>query len=426
VAYDFSPDPDFTDQLEWTHRFVVEEVEPLDLLLPGQHYAPPTPEIAKIVEPLKDQVRAHGLWALHLPPALGGSGGSTVRLAQLNEIVGRSWWGPVIFGIQAPDTGNAEILARYGTRNQQERFLQPLLNGEIFSCFSMTEPHGGADPGVFTTTATRDGDDWVIRGTKFFSSNARWASFFIVMAVTDPDQPVYSGMSMFLVDADTPGIEIEKNFGLFCEPIGTGSHALVHYRDVRVPAENLLGEEGGAFAVAQVRLGGGRLHHAMRTVGLCQRAFDMTCERALSRRTKGSLLADTQVVQTHVAESWQALHQFRLQVMHAAWTVDQGDARAAREVIAGVKVAAPRALNDVVSRCIQVHGALGLSNQLPLGEWIQQVYALALADGPVEVHQLNLAKSLLKAHTPAEGPWPSELIDTRLEKARQRYGQVSA
>jgi acyl-CoA dehydrogenase len=296
-----------------------------------------------------------------------------------------------------------------------------LLHGNIFSCFSMTEPQGGSDPGVFTTRATRDGSNWIINGTKFFSSNAKWASFYIVMAISDPDQPIYNGMSMFLVEAGSPGVEIVQHFGLAGDPIGTGSHALIRYDNVRVPADNLLGEAGKAFAVAQVRLGGGRLHHAMRTVGLCQRVFEMICERALSRNTKGSPLAEKQIVQTYIADTWLTLHQLRLQVMHAAWTVDSGDERATREVIAAVKFSAPRALQEVVGRAIQIHGALGVSNQLPLWEWLMQAYAIMLADGPVEVHQLNLAKSLLKGYEGAPGDWPTELIETRLESARQKY-----
>lgn len=421
MAVDFSPDAEFQERLAWARDFVINEVEPLDLLFPGLHYAPPVPGIAKIVNPLKDEVRAKGLWAYALPPELGGRGGGAVRLAQLNEHVGRAWWGPVIFGSQAPDTGNAEILAKFGTEEQKAKYLRPLLNGELFSCFSMTEPQGGADPGVFTTRAVREGSGWIINGTKFFSSNAKWASFLIVMAVTDPDKPIYEGMSMFLVDRGTPGVEIVRNFGLAGDPVGEGSHAMIRYENVRVPADALLGEEGKAFAVAQVRLGGGRLHLAMRAVGLAQRALEMTCERVLSRTTKGSLLSDKQVVQMYVAESWQLVHQLRLQVLHAAWTVDNGTEREAREAIAAVKVAAPRTLREVVTHAIQVHGALGVSNQLPLWEWLHQSHNIAFADGPVEVHQLSLAKSVLRGYRGTDSGWPSELIDDRLAKARERY-----
>jgi acyl-CoA dehydrogenase len=241
----------------------------------------------------------------------------------LNEILGKSIWGPRIFGTQAPDTGNAEIIAHYGTAEQKEQYLAPLLEGEIVSCFSMTEPQGGADPGVFETRAERDGDDWVINGWKFFSSNAKWASFYIVMAVTNPDAPVHRRMSMFLVPAETPGIVIERNFASWHEREEEGSHALVHYVDVRVPASALLGTEGDAFGVAQTRLGGGRVHHAMRSVGGAQRCLDMMAERALSRSTKGEVLASKQAVQAMLADSYIEIQQFRLMVMYTAWQIDK-------------------------------------------------------------------------------------------------------
>ena len=193
----------------------------------------------------------------------------------------------MIFGCQAPDTGNAEIIAHYGTPEQKEQYLQPLLEGELFSCYSMTEPHAGADPTLFKTRATKDGDEWVIQGWKFFSSNAKTAAFLIVMAVTDPDVSAYQGMSMFLVPTDTPGVNIVRDVGLGGEPLGEGSHALIHYDDVRVPADALLGGEGQAFAIAQTRLGGGRIHHAMRTIGMASKALDAMCERALSREVAG-------------------------------------------------------------------------------------------------------------------------------------------
>ena len=232
-------------------------------------------------------MRRQGLWATHLGPELGGQGYGQLKLALLNEILGRSQWASIVFGCQAPDTGNAEIIAHYGTPEQKERYLRPLLDGEMFSCYSMTEPHAGADPTLFTTRAVKDGDEWVINGWKFFSSNARTASFLIVMVVTNPDVSAYQGMSMFLVPTDTPGVNIVRNVGLAGEPLNEGSHALIHYEDVRVPADALLGGEGQAFAIAQTRLGGGRIHHAMRTIGLAQKAIDMMCERALSRETAG-------------------------------------------------------------------------------------------------------------------------------------------
>ena len=230
----------------------------------------------------------------------------------MNEILGVSSWAPIIFGTQAPDTGNAEIIAHYGTDEQKAKYLEPLLDGEVFSCYSMTEPQAGSDPQQFTTRAVRDGDEWVIDGWKFFSSNARTASFLIVMAITDPDVAVYQGASMFLVPTDTPGVDIERNIGLGGESEDEGMHALIHYDEVRVPADHLLGGEGQAFAIAQTRLGGGRVHHAMRSVATCQRALDLMCERVLSRETQGGLLARKQFMQGDIADSYAELQQFRL------------------------------------------------------------------------------------------------------------------
>ena len=266
-----------------------EEVEPLDLAVPAPAVRTrSTPERRGDHRPAQGaRCARQGLWATHLGPELGGQGYGQLKLALLNEILGRSQWAPIVFGCQAPDTGNAEIIAHYGTDEQKEQYLQPLLDGEMFSCYSMTEPHAGADPTMFKCRADKDGDEWVINGWKYFSSNAKTASFLIVMAVTDPDVSAYQGMSMFLVPTDTPGVNIVRNVGLCGEPINEGSHALIHYDDVRVPAEALLGGEGQAFAIAQTRLGGGRIHHAMRTIGMAQKALDMMCERALSRETAG-------------------------------------------------------------------------------------------------------------------------------------------
>lgn len=428
MAWDFSTEPEFQDKLDWAGTFVREEVEPLDLVWPAPlNYQPLTPERRKVVDPLKQAVRDHGLWACHLGPELGGKGYGQVKLALLNEILGRSPWAPVIFGTQAPDTGNAEILAHFGTDEQRRRYLDPLLNGEIFSCFSMTEPQGGADPGEFTTRAVRDGDDWVIDGWKFFSSNARWAEFLIVMAITDPDAGPYRGMSMFLLPRDTPGVRIVRNVGLMGEPAEDGSHALIHYDNVRIPASSLLGPEGGAFTVAQVRLGGGRVHHAMRTVGVAQRALDMLCERALSRRTKGAVLADKQKVQEYVADSYAQLAQFRLFVLNVAWQIDRyQDYKKVRRDIAAIKALTPTVLHDIVQRAIQVHGALGVSNELPLADWWVTAPVLGLADGPTEVHKITVAREVLKGHKPTDSAWPSEHIPTRLAAARTKLGTDQA
>ncbi|MEI2706943.1 MAG: acyl-CoA dehydrogenase family protein [Ilumatobacteraceae bacterium] len=297
----------------------------------------------------------------------------------MNEILGRSTWAPIVFGTQAPDTGNAEIIAHYGTDEQKRQYLQPLLDGEMFSSYSMTEPHAGADPTMFTTRAVRDGDEWVINGWKYFSSNANSASFLIVMAVTNPDVSPYKGMSMFLVPTDTPGVNIVRNVAMWGEPMNEGSHALIHYEDVRVPASAVLGGEGQAFVIAQTRLGGGRIHHAMRTIGLAQKAMDMMCERALSRTTQGSLLADKQFVQGFIADSYAQLTQFRLFVLYTAWQIDTyNDYKRVRKDIATAKIVMPTVLHDIAWRAVQVHGALGTSNEMPLMGYVHN----SGGDGP--------------------------------------------
>jgi acyl-CoA dehydrogenase len=424
MAWDFETDPEFQEKLDWADAFVRDEVEPLDQVWPHEQFVPLTDTRRKVVDPLKQQVRDRGLWATHLGPELGGQGYGQLKLALLNEILGRSSWAPIVFGCQAPDTGNAEIIAHYGTAAQRERYLRPLLAGEMFSTYSMTEPQAGADPTRFETRAVRDGDDWVINGWKFFSSNAKTASFLIVMAVTDPDVSAYQGMSMFLVPADTPGVNIVRNAGLHGEPMNGGSHALIHYENARVPAEALLGGQGQAFVIAQTRLGGGRIHHAMRTIGLAQKALDMMCERALSRTTAGSLLADKQFVQGYIADSYAQLTQFRLFVLHTAWKIDKhNDYKKVRKDIATAKIVMPTVLHDIAWRAMQVHGALGVSNEMPFLAMIHGAGVLGLADGPTEVHKVTVAKQVLRDYRPAEDTWPTEWIPRKQEAARAKFAE---
>ena len=303
MAWDFETDAEYQKLLDWADEFVREEVEPLDLVL-GSPYDKSNQRGIELIKPLQNEVRDHGLWACHLGPELGGPGYGQVKLALLNEVLGRSSWAPSIFGCQAPDSGNAEILAHYGTEQQKAKYLQPLLDGEISSCYSMTEPHAGADPTLFTTRAERDGDEWVINGYKWFSSNARFAEFLIVMAVSNPDVSAYQGMSMYIVPSDTPGVKILRNVGIGTEAEEEGSHAYIQYENVRVPSDHVLGGEGQAFAIAQTRLGGGRIHHAMRTIARVRQAFDMMCERALARETRNGPLGSLQMTQERVADSW--------------------------------------------------------------------------------------------------------------------------
>src|SRR6201997_5437300 len=425
MAWDFETDPEYQKLLDWADEFVREEVEPLDLAWPHQQFVPLTGARRKAVDPLKEEVRRKGLWATHLGPELGGQGYGQLKLALLNEILGRSQWAPIVFGCQAPDTGNAEIIAHYGTEAQKARYLRPLLDGEIFSSYSMTEPDGGSDPTRFTTRAWRDGDEWVIDGWKFFSSNARTASFLIVMAVSNPEVSAYQGMSMFLVPTDTPGVNIVRNLGLAGEQREEGSHALIHYEDVRVPADALLGGEGQAFAIAQTRLGGGRIHHAMRTIGLARKALDMMCERALSRTTQGSLLAEKQFVQGYIADSYAQLTQFRLFVLYTAWEIDKyNDYKRVRKDIATAKVVMPTVLHDIAWRAMQVHGALGTTNEMPFFGMIHAAGVMGLADGPTEVHKITVARQLLRDYRGTDGMWPTEWIPGKIDDARAKFGHL--
>jgi len=421
MAWDFETEPQYQDLLDWADRFVTDEVEPLDFVL-RDPYDKADKEAMAIVRPLQQKVKEKGLWACHLGPELGGKGYGQVKLALLNEILGRSRWAPSVFGCQAPDSGNAEILAHFGTPAQKAKYLQPLLDGELSSCYSMTEPHAGADPTLFSTRAVLDGDEWVITGEKWFSSNARFASFLIVMAVSNPDVSAYKGMSMFVVPTDTPGVEIVRNVATGVERASEGSHAYIRYNDVRVPADSLLGEEGGAFVIAQTRLGGGRIHHAMRTIAQVRKAFDMMCERAVSRTTRYGPLASLQMTQERIADSWIEIEQFRLLVLRTAWLIDKyQDYKRVRKDIAAVKVAMPKVYHDVVQRAMHLHGAIGVSNELPFMGMLAGAESLAIADGPTEVHKVTLATQLLKDYKPVEGLWPSQHVPTRREQARARY-----
>jgi acyl-CoA dehydrogenase len=420
MAWDFSTEPEFQEHLDWIREFKSEQIEPLDVLHPKLAFHPLEGDLAMYVRDLQRQVKERGLWAAHLGPELGGQGFGQLKLGLINEILGGSHWAPIIFGTAAPDTGNAEIIAHYGTEAQKAEYLQPLLDGECFSCFSMTEPHAGADPTMFTTEAVRDGDEWVINGRKYYSSNARTSRFVIVMALTNKDISPYKGMSMFLVPSDTPGIEIERHIGLFEEPEDEGMHALIRYDDVRVPLDNLLGEEGQAFVIAQTRLGGGRIHHAMRSVGTMRKALDMMCERALSRETKGSLLADKQMVQSDIADCYAKLEMFRLLVLQTAWKIDQThDYKQTRKDIAAIKFTMPEVLQEIVYKSMHLHGALGVSNEMPFATMWQTAPVMAVADGPTEVHKVTVAQQVLRDHRPAPGEWPTEFLPARRAWARE-------
>ena len=322
MSWDFETDPEFQAELDWVDEFVRDEVEPVDRVI-DHAWDMSDPVRQALIPPLQEQVRERGLWATHLGPHLGGPGYGQVKLALLNEILGRSHSAPIVFGCQAPDSGNGEILAHYGTDELKKRYLEPLLRNEVVSAFSMTEPRGGSDPTGFVTRAELDGDEWVINGEKWFSSHANFASFLVLLAVTEPDEERHRRMSMFIVPRDTPGVEILRNVGLYGHQKGHGTHSYIRYTDARIPADHLLGGRGEGFNVAQTRLGGGRIHHAMRTVGLVKTALDQMCERALSRVTQGETLARKQLVQAMIADSWIQLEQFRLLVLRTAWRIDK-------------------------------------------------------------------------------------------------------
>ena len=418
MAWDFSTDPEFQDQLDWMREFVATEIEPMDLVF--RHPAAPFDihsPAHKAMAPLKPIVKARGLWACHLGPELGGQGYGQVKLGLMNEILGRSRFAPVVFGTQAPDTGNAEILARFGSEEHKARYLQPLLDGEIFSCYAMTEPQAGADPGQFTCRAELQGDEWVINGEKWFASHACVAEFLIVMVITNPDVSVHEGSTMLIVPKGTPGLEILRNTAVGPkDDLGSGVHGYLRFTDCRVPKGNALGPVGEGFKVAQSRLGGGRIHHAMRTVGMLNKALDMMCERAVSRVTKGERLADKQMVQEKIADSYTQITQFRLHVLYAAWLLDRDKAytRPVRREIAAIKATMPGVLKDVVYRALHLHGSLGMSNETPLMDMWQHVPEMGIVDGPTEVHKVAVAKDMLRHVQPSPGVFPTYFVpDTR-------------
>jgi acyl-CoA dehydrogenase len=417
MAWDFETDPEFQKKLDWIETFMEEEVEPVSHL--GMA-AWGTAGRARFIKPLQDKVKAEGLWACHLGPELGGQGYGQVKLALMNEKLGRNSLAPSVFGCQAPDTGNAEIIAHYGTDYQKETWLKPLLDGEIRSAFSMSEPTGGSDPLTFRTTAVLDKGEWVINGEKWFSTGARWSTILIVYAVTDPDaKDPYRRMSMFIVPTKTEGVEILRNVGVGAND---GSEGYVKYNNVRIPEENLLGGRGMAFIIGQTRLGGGRVHHAMRTVGACRHALDLMCQRAVSRTTRDGKLADYQMVQEQIADSWIQLEQFRLLVMRTAWLIDKyKDYNKVRKDIAAIKVAMPKVYHDIAAKALHIHGALGVSNEMPFMGMVTSSFVMGIADGPTEVHKVTVAKQILKDYHPSNELFPDYHLPRKRAAAQERF-----
>jgi acyl-CoA dehydrogenase len=356
-----------------------------------------------VMEELKAEARRRNLWNLFLPHPNWGAGLSNLEYAPLAEITGRSIFvAPEAVNCSAPDTGNMEILAEFGTREQQQRWLVPLLNGEIRSAFSMTEPRvASSDASNIETRIERDGDHYVVNGRKWWSSGALSdrCKVAVVMGVTDPEGERHRRQSMILVPLDTPGVNIVRSTSFFgYHDFGHGGHAEIHYDNVRVPAANLLGEQGGGFAIAQARLGPGRIHHCMRAIGMAERAFDLMCQRAHDRVAFGRRLADQGVVQDWVAEARIRLEQARLLVLKTAWLMDTVGNKGARVEISAIKVAAPEVARWVIDRAIQVHGGTGVSQDAPLAEMYAWARILQIADGPDEVHKMSLARRELRRY----------------------------
>jgi acyl-CoA dehydrogenase len=425
MAWDFATDPEFQEQLDWMTSFVREELWPLETIVDEFDQA----MLNRIYAPLQERVKARGLWAAHLPPEHGGQGFGQVKLGLMHEILGTCAYAPNAFGCQAPDSGNSEILAMFGSEEQKERYLEPLLAGEIRSAFSMTEPESsGADPTTMLTRAVREGDEYVVNGHKWYTSNGSIADFLILMAVTNPEAAPHQRASMFIVPVDTPGLKIIRDvptMGHPSEHFGRlGGHSEIRYENVRIPADHLLGAEGAGFLLAQARLGPGRIHHCMRWLGQSRRAFDMLCERATYRESHGKVLGRHQTVQNWIADSAAQMSAARLMTLHAAWKIDQEGAAAARKEIGMIKFYGAGVLHDVIDRALQAHGSLGYSTDLPLEAMYRHARAGRIYDGPDEVHRQSVARQILRGYEPPADNIPTEHVPTRREAARVKFAEL--
>jgi len=382
--------------LEEISVFVREAVQPLE----PTFFTEGVRAILPALSDLREQVRDRGWWSPHLSQALGGMGLGLSPFARVSETLGRSPLGHYVFNCQAPDVGNMEILITQGTEAQQQRWLGPLTRGEIRSCFSMTEPdRAGSNPTWMDTTAVIDGEDYLINGRKWFTSSADGAAFAVVMAITNPEaEKRHRRASMIIVPTDQPGFEIVRNISVMGNS-GSGyfSHAEVRYTDCRVPQSYRLGEQGAGFAIAQERLGAGRIHHCMRWIGICERAFELMCARAASRMVSpDQALGGFQLVQDWIATSRAEIHAARLMVLDAADKIDRDGLFAAREEISIIKYFVSGVLQRVLDRALQTHGALGMTDDTPLAYWYSHERAACIYDGPDEVHKAFVARAILR------------------------------
>jgi acyl-CoA dehydrogenase len=383
--------------------FLRKEVHPLEPTLRLRGFAAVLPQLRAV----RAKARETGLFAAHMPPEYGGAHLKLTEFAHLSEELGKSPIGHYCFNVQAPDIGNMELILEHGTAEQKERWLRPLARGEIRSCFTMTEPEfAGSNPVWMGTTARKEGGEWVIRGHKWFASSADGAAFAVCMAVTDPEiQDPYRRASMIIVPTDTPGFERVGNISVMGHRGEDWmSHGEVMYHGARVPLASLLGPEGGGFVLAQHRLGPGRIHHCMRWIGICERAFDILCEHASTRQlAPGDLLGSRQMVQQWIAESRAEIDAARLLVLHAAWKIEQEGAPAARQEISIIKFSVARTLQRVLDRAIQALGALGMTDDTPLAYWYAHERAGRIYDGADEVHISSVAKRILQGYARRRG-----------------------
>jgi acyl-CoA dehydrogenase len=378
-------------------RFMDEHVYPNERTYHEQWAAGDDPHAEPpIMRELRAKAKGLGLWNLFLPDEEHGAGLTNLEYAPLCEVMGRSAIAPRVFNCNAPDTGNMEILAEFGTPEQKKRWLQPMLEGEFRSCFSMTEPEvSGADPTGLRTRAERVGDEYVINGHKWFTSGAYGARFAIVMAVTDPSAPPHARSSQIIVPTDTPGFNLIRAVSVMGEA-AHGGHCEIRYEDCRVPVSNRLGPEHSGFMIAQARLGPGRIHHCMRCIGAAERAFEIMCKHANTRVAFGGPIGEKQFVQDWIAESRMEIDQARLLVEKAAWKMDTYGKKDARQEISMIKVVVPNMLMRVLDRAIQCLGSLGVSDDTPVASMWRHGRAMRIADGPDEVHKMVIARRELK------------------------------
>jgi alkylation response protein AidB-like acyl-CoA dehydrogenase len=394
---DFTIPPRAREAADAARALLDADVLPLERAFLDRGFA----AVEKDLSELRLKVREAGLSAPHMPRELGGGGLPLAEFAHVGEVLGRSPLGHYAFNCQAPDAGNMELLLHHGSAEQRERWLRPLVRGELRSCFAMTEPElPGSNPVWLATTARAEGDEYVLSGHKWFTSAADGAAFAIVMAVTNPQAALHTRASQILVPTGTPGFTIVQNLPVMGERgSGWASHAEVRLAEVRVPKTNRIGPEGAGFALAQERLGPGRIHHCMRWIGICERAIDLLCQRAASRLlAPGEALGSRQLVQAWIAESRAEIDAARLLVLHTAWRIDHEGPRAARNDVSLIKFHVAGVLQQVLDRAIQAHGALGLTDATPLAFWWRHERGARIYDGPDEVHKTSVARHILQGY----------------------------